>query len=56
MSVVLPAVSSRVFRTMELWFTLCKMILICTAPGLCLGMGIYSNVIRGGRGWGRGGF
>jgi hypothetical protein len=45
--VVLPAVFSRVFRTVELWFTLCEMILICTMPGLYLGIGIHSNIIRG---------
>jgi hypothetical protein len=56
MSEVLPPVFSRVFRTVELRFTLCETILICAAPGLYLGMGIHSNVIRGGRGRGRGGF
>jgi hypothetical protein len=54
--VVWPAMFSRVFRTVELQFTLCKMILICTTPGLYLDMGIYSNVIRDGGGWGRGSF
>jgi hypothetical protein len=56
MSVVLPAVFSRVFRTVELQFTLCKTILIYTAPALYLGMGIHSGVIGGGGGWGRGSF
>jgi hypothetical protein len=55
MSVVLPAIFSRVFWTIKLQFTLCEMILICAAPGLYLGMGIHSNVIRGGGGQGRGG-
>jgi hypothetical protein len=56
MSVVLPAVFSRVSRTLELQFTLCEMILICALPGLYLGMGIHSGVIRGGGGRGRCGF
>jgi hypothetical protein len=56
MSVVLPAVFSRVFRTVELQFTLYKMILICTAPGLYLGIGIHSSFIGGGGGQGRGSF
>jgi hypothetical protein len=55
MSVVLPAVFSRVFRTVELQFTLCETILIYAAPGLYLGMGIDSGIIGGGGGWGRGG-
>jgi hypothetical protein len=54
-SVVLPTVFSRVFRTIELQFILCEMILICAMPGLYIGMGIYSSVIGGGRGQGRGG-
>jgi hypothetical protein len=56
MSVVLPAVFSRVFRTVELQFTLCETILICAVPGLYLGMGIHSGVVGGGGGQGRGNF